>query len=878
MRLLVSLPLLAAWASIGVPGASSFVPLRLRLSHRASSPSAFVPRHSTSEAVNGGTAEAEASSEAASETSEPGFVPSSEPASFSVVTEESPLGPVHTLTLQLGPSADASHGSLVLESGRIGRQAAGAVVLTRGETVIYSTCCRDSKPKEGLDGGDFVPLSVDYQERFSSAGMTSGGFLKRDGRLAEHEILTCRLIDRPVRPLIAAGWAHDTQLLSWVLSYDGVRSNEPTAIVASAASCYVSDVPMAKPVGAVQVGMVDGNFVVNPTMEADEKSPLHLMVAGTKDGVLMIEGFADFLTEKQMIQAVATGHEAIKIICEGVEALKEAIDKSKGDTDEIQKLGKHSITAPPSDLKEAVKTLLKDRIDEAYAANMEKDALSAAFSAMSKDAKETISESIPEASDAQISSAMKKLLRSRLYAHAQSSGTRADGRAPDAVRPIAIETSILPKVHGSALFTRGQTQAVATATLGGLDMMQKVDSVAGMHKKKFYLQYTFPPSCVGETGRVGGAGRREIGHGMLAERALLPIVPDDDDPEWPYVVRLESLITESHGSSSMASVCGGSLALMDAGVPVSRHVAGIAMGLLLPEEEETIDMDKTAIVLSDITGSEDALGTMDFKVAGDRDGISAFQLDIKCEGLTVATMERALEQARRGRLHILDQMEAACPSVRPSLPDTVPKITTMQVEVGKIGRVIGAKGATITEIIANFGLTDVNVDRDTGRLTITGYDQNKMQEAKDHIANLCAGEGRGGGGGKKEYTGPPPVEGMVYEGVIKGIHQFGVFLEILPPAEDGSYPGLEGLCHVSELHTERVRNTEGYVNSLNVDKLNVMFMGKNDKGKLQLSRKEVQLQGKKAGEISDKFKPPPVTEEDKAETDVISQAIEGLFD
>mmetsp|Transcript_6919 Transcript_6919/g.14940 ORF Transcript_6919/g.14940 Transcript_6919/m.14940 type:complete len:349 (-) Transcript_6919:1638-2684(-) len=274
MRLLVSLPLLAAWASIGVPGASSFVPLRLRLSHRASSPSAFVPRHSTSEAVNGGTAEAEASSEAASETSEPGFVPSSEPASFSVVTEESPLGPVHTLTLQLGPSADASHGSLVLESGRIGRQAAGAVVLTRGETVIYSTCCRDSKPKEGLDGGDFVPLSVDYQERFSSAGMTSGGFLKRDGRLAEHEILTCRLIDRPVRPLIAAGWAHDTQLLSWVLSYDGVRSNEPTAIVASAASCYVSDVPMAKPVGAVQVGMVDGNFVVNPTMEADEKKSL----------------------------------------------------------------------------------------------------------------------------------------------------------------------------------------------------------------------------------------------------------------------------------------------------------------------------------------------------------------------------------------------------------------------------------------------------------------------------------------------------------------------------------------------------------------------------------------------------------------------------
>jgi polyribonucleotide nucleotidyltransferase len=414
-------------------------------------------------------------------------------------------------------------------------------------------------------------------------------------------------------------------------------------------------------------------------------------------------------------------------------------------------------------------------------------------------------------------------------------------------------------------------------------MRQKIDKIDGTEEKRFYLQYTFPPSCVGETGRVGAPGRREIGHGNLAERALVPTLPSEAD--FPYTIRVESLITESHGSSSMASVCGGCLALMDAGVPIKKPIAGIAMGMLLGDKEGV--SDENALILSDILGTEDALGTMDFKVAGDREGITTFQLDIKCEGLTLETMERALEQARKGRLHILDAMEEVLPKPRETLPDTVPKIQGFEIPVDSIGKVIGPGGKQIRAVIEDFELTNMNVD-DEGKIQITGYNQEKLNEAQEFVMKLIGdGGGRGGDrGGKREeripYAGPEPVEGEVYTGKIKGIHNFGVFLEFMPGAEDGSYSGLEGLCHVSELAKDRVRNCEGYVKSLGVEDFDVVYLGVNNAGKRQLSRKQALDKPPNSRKTS--------TANGKAESDstesamtedelaVIAQAIEGVQD
>lgn len=461
----------------------------------------------------------------------------------------------------------------------------------------------------------------------------------------------------------------------------------------------------------------------------------------------------------------------------------------------------------------------------------------------------------------------------------KKTGLRVDGRKLDEVRNIDIEASFLPKVHGSALFTRGETQSIATVTLGDSGMSQKIDKIDGQAKKRFYLQYTFPPSCVGETGRVGAPGRREVGHGNLAERALEASIPDES--EFPYVIRVESLITESNGSSSMASVCGGCLALMDAGVPIKSPVAGIAMGMLL-DDTHTIS-DDNAVIVSDILGTEDGLGTMDFKVAGDRTGISTFQLDIKCEGLTIDTMARALQQAKVGRFHILDKMDAVLAQPREELPDTIPRIKTFSINQDSIGKVIGPGGKQIRAVIEDFELVNMDVQED-GTIQISSLVTEKLSQAEKFVMDLVkdgggrGGGGRGGGGGGNKrvpYAGPEPVEDVTYTGKITGIHQFGVFLEILPGAEDGSYPGLEGLCHVSELHTERVRNCEGFVNSMNVEELEVKYIGKNNKGKYQLSRKAV-LEEKRGGK-----KRATKVEEEKIEMssdeiDVIAQAIEGI--
>mmetsp|Transcript_14430 Transcript_14430/g.22531 ORF Transcript_14430/g.22531 Transcript_14430/m.22531 type:complete len:838 (-) Transcript_14430:87-2600(-) len=765
---------------------------------------------------------------------------------------------VHTLTVNLGQGEDED--PIVMQTGKIGRQAAGAVTLTRGDTVLFTTAARDDNPKEEID---FLPLSVEHQERFSAVGTTSGSYNKRDGRPSEHEILTCRLIDRPLRPLVADGWRHETQLLSWVMSYDGLRSTDPLAITAAATALYISDVPISKPVAGIQVGYVDDEFVLNPTHEQMAESKLNLILAGTKEAVLMIEGEADFLPEATMIEGVTFGHNAIKTLCEGIEEFGKAIGVKKNYS---------TIPEPIEGLQERVDEVMTERVDAMWDLHGDKSAQSEVQSTISKAVVEELSEEFPEQTLA-IKKAFKDLLCRRMFVKAKNTGLRCDGRELDQVRRLDMETSILPRVHGSALFTRGETQSIATATLGDAGMKQKIDKLDGLHQKRFYLQYTFPPSCVGETGRTGMPGRREVGHGNLAERALAPSLPTEED--FPYTIRVESLITESHGSSSMASVCGGSLALMDAGVPVKAPVAGIAMGMLLGDKGGV--SDENAVIVSDILGTEDALGTMDFKVAGNREGISTFQLDIKCEGLTLETMEKALEQARQGRLHILDGMAEVLEGPREELPDTVPKMHAMSIPEEKIGTVIGPGGKQIRAIIEDFELTNMNVAEDGG-IQMTAMNPEKLKAAEEFITNLIksapAGRGgkpRGGGGGRPKYAGPDAEVGKIYKGKITGIHNFGVFMEILPGAEDGSTPGLEGLCHVSELHTERVRNCEGFVNSLNTEELEVKYLGTNDRGQLKLSRKEAMEE-----KMGTKKPAPPQQSMSEEEIDVIAQAIEGV--
>mmetsp|Transcript_24398 Transcript_24398/g.57830 ORF Transcript_24398/g.57830 Transcript_24398/m.57830 type:complete len:859 (+) Transcript_24398:83-2659(+) len=799
---------------------------------------------------------------------------------YSIETDDSgpASGKVHRLIINnlpgQKPRGDGENNDqIVIETGKIGRQAAGAVYMTRGDTVLYATCSRDASPRDGLD---FLPLSVEHQERFSSVGTTSGSYNKRDGRPAEHEVLTCRLIDRPIRPLIADGWRHETQLLSWVLSYDGVRSPDPLAIVASSTALYLSDVPLLTPVAAAMVGYdaETDTLMLNPTHEEMEKSQLQLIVAGTKDAVLMIEGAADFLPEETMVRAVTFGHDSVRAICEAVEEFGKVAGKEKM---------MDTLIKPPQGLQERVDELMTEKVDAMYALGGTKTTQGPVKKEIQNELIETLTSEDEDLLVNDIKNAFKDLLCRRMFELAKATGKRCDGRELDEIRHLTMEASMLPRVHGSALFTRGETQAIATATLGDSGMRQKIDKIDGTEEKRFYLQYTFPPSCVGETGRVGAPGRREIGHGNLAERALVPTLPSEAD--FPYTIRVESLITESHGSSSMASVCGGCLALMDAGVPIKKPIAGIAMGMLLGDKEGV--SDENALILSDILGTEDALGTMDFKVAGDREGITTFQLDIKCEGLTLETMERALEQARKGRLHILDAMEEVLPTAKETLPDTVPKIQGFDIPVDSIGKVIGPGGKQIRAVIEDFELTNMNVN-DDGRVQITGYNQAKLKEAQEFVLKLIGdGGGRGGDrGGRREerkpYAGPEPVEGEVYTGKIKGIHNFGVFLEFMPGSEDGSYSGLEGLCHVSELAKDRVRNCEGYVKSLGVEEFDVVYLGVNNAGKRQLSRKQAFDKPKNSsktpaanGKAKSDSTDSAMTEDELA---VIAQAIEGVQD
>ncbi|MDR3624393.1 MAG: polyribonucleotide nucleotidyltransferase [Chlamydiales bacterium] len=678
--------------------------------------------------------------------------------------------------------------TITFETGKIARQAGGAVLATQGETMVLSTACSAAEPTEKAD---FVPLRVDYQEKFSAAGKTLGGFIKREGRPTERETLVSRLIDRPIRPLFPEGFSYEVQLLSYVFSFDGVHSPDYLAICATSAALMISDIPFTKPIGAVRMGFVEGKFIVNPTIEELNKSKLDLVLAGTSDAILMIEGHCDFLTEEQVLESIETGHRAIQQICKVLVEWQAIVGKPKS---------QKPLFLTPQEVIDAV--------DEIAAPLLEKS-----LCITDKQAREDASASVkatvlaalfPEGKEPKylacdVSAAFKKIESKHMRKMILSKNIRCDGRKTTEIRPIDVEQGLLPRAHGSSLFTRGETQALAVCTLGGEGMGLRYEDLNGDWTSKFYLQYSFPPFSVGEVGRIGAPGRREVGHGKLAERSLKALIPSPE--KFPYTVRLESNITESNGSSSMASVCGGCLALMDAGVPVERPISGIAMGLILESNHY--------VILSDILGIEDALGDMDFKVAGDERGITAFQMDIKVEGITHDIMKAALAQARDGRIHILKKMLDACPNIKTEMSKHAPRIETIQVKQSKLGTIIGPGGKMIRSIIEETGVQiDIN---DSGLVSIASNNADGMKKAKQIILDLIS-----------------EIEvGKTYQGRVTSVMPFGAFVEVLP--------GKEGLCHISELDNSRIVNIHEFVKE--GDEIVVKVLEVDDKGRYKLSRK-----------------------------------------
>lgn len=684
--------------------------------------------------------------------------------------------------------------TIIFETGKIARQAHGSILIRCGETIVLATACRSSEP---LPNVDFLPLRVDYQEKFSSTGKTLSGFIKREGKPSQTEILVSRLIDRPIRPMFEDGYYHDIQLLSYVLSYDGEHTPDVLAICASSAALAISDIPLIKPVGAVRVGLIDNQFVVNPTNEQQKRSRLDLVLAGTEDAVLMIEGSSDFLTEEEVLQAIEIGHLAIQKICAAIADLQQKVGKAKA-TETIKK--------PDPALIKAVEELGSAKMPAALR-HQEKAVREKATAEIEKFIIDTLTAetATPCYALLDVKKALKNYSSNIMRQMILDNGIRCDGRNLTTIRPIDIEQGLLPRTHGSSLFTRGETQSLAICVLGPDGMGQRYEDLDGEGIHRFYLQYFFPPFSVGEVGRLGMPGRREIGHGKLAERALQAVLPSKE--AFPYTIRLESNITESNGSSSMASVCGGCLALMDAGVPIKRPVAGIAMGLILEE--------KRCAILSDILGVEDALGDMDFKVTGDKDGITAFQMDIKVEGITIEIMRKALAQAKEGRLHILAKMMEVCPASKEQMSIYAPRIETLQVKPSKIGIIIGPGGKQIRAIIEETGAEiDIN---DDGIVSISASSPDKIEKAKAIIIGL---------------TSEAEV-GKVYAGKISSIVAFGIFVEILP--------GKEGLCHISEIDNLRIENIFDYTkDKFKVgDELSVQVIDINDRGQIKLSRRSL---------------------------------------
>jgi polyribonucleotide nucleotidyltransferase len=653
---------------------------------------------------------------------------------------------------------------LSFETGRMAKQASGAALVTQGESVVLATAVASPDPKEGID---FFPLTVDYREYAYAGGRIPGGFIKREGRPSEREVLTCRQIDRPIRPLFPENFRNETQVIALVFSADKENDPDVIGINAAGAALALSDIPFGGPVGAVRVGQVNGEFVVNPTYAERAESTINIMVVGTRDGIVMVESGANEASEEVVLGAIEFGHGEVKKIVAAIDELVTKAGKQKRAVAPVE-----FDTAYYEALKAKVGARLADALDTKTHAKTESYALV-------KQIKDELAAEVKELPEAEQPAAKKKLavyyeaLRERTFREQVTKDrVRPDRRAFDQIRPITIETSVLPRTHGSALFTRGETQALVTATLGTNDDSQRLESFQGEQKKRFMLHYNFPPFSVGETGRMTGVGRREIGHGALAERAITAVLPSEADS--PYALRVVSDILESNGSSSMASVCGASLALMDAGIPLKAAVAGIAMGLVKEGDDYAI--------LTDIAGAEDHYGDMDFKVAGTRNGITALQMDIKISGITFQIMREALEQARRGRLFLLDTMDAALSGPRVEKSKYAPQIRTLQIPTDKIRDLIGPGGKTIRGIIE---ATQVKIDvDDTGRVNVASSDEEGLKKALAMINDLTA----------------VPEIGKTYLGKVVRLAEFGAFIEI--------FPGTDGLLHISEIAEHRVKDVK----------------------------------------------------------------------
>ena len=672
---------------------------------------------------------------------------------------------------------------IVLETGKIARQADGAIIATCGETVVISTVVGAKKVNEEID---YFPLSVNYQEKYYAAGKIPGGYFKREARPTESETLISRLIDRPIRPLFPDGFRNEVQVLPTVLSYDNENESDILSIIASSAALAISGLPFQGPIAASRVGYIKDKYVLNPSKELLKESKLDLVVAGTKDAVLMVESEASGLTEKQMLDAVKFGHQKFVPIIEAIENLKNKCSKEEW---KIEK-------KDHSNLKKKIEKELKKDLEKAFSEKDKKKRSELVNLATEKC--KSLFEGDETYSELEILLELKNLEKDIVRTKILKTKKRIDGRGLSDVRPIKCEVGILPRTHGSALFTRGETQALVTTTLGTTEDEQRIESLEGQKRERFMLHYNFPPFSVGETGRIG-TGRREVGHGKLAWRALNSSLPEKE--KFPYTLRIVSEITESNGSSSMATVCGASLALMDAAVPIAEPVAGIAMGLIKEKSEFS--------VLTDILGDEDHLGDMDFKVAGTKSGITSLQMDIKITGITFEIMEQALNQAKSGRENILSEMNKAIKTSRKEVSKYTPKIETVKVDKKDIAAVIGKGGATIREIVE---ISGAKVDvKDTGEVTIAAPDEKSRKKAMEMVKNIIA----------------KPEMGKIYKGKVVKIMEFGAFVNFLGKQD--------GLVHISQLAVKRVAKVSDVVKE--GDEVSVKVIGF-DKGKVKLSIKE----------------------------------------
>ncbi len=674
---------------------------------------------------------------------------------------------------------------LKVETGKYAKQSNGAVMVTYGDTMVLVTAV--AKSEANVDA-DFFPLSVEYRERSFAAGKIPGGFFKREGKPTEKEVLSARLIDRPIRPLFPKTYKNDTQIAVFVYSFDGENDPDVLGAVGASAALAISNIPFLEPIGEVRVGRVDGELIVNPTFEQIKNSDIELTIAGTAESIMMVEGESKEVSEADLLEALKFAHEEIKKIVKLQEELVEAVGKPKMEV--VEKV-------VDEELETAVNELAKDKLADAVATVLAKEERSAKNKEIEEEVFTALEEKYPE-QEGEIKSILHDLEKDLMRKRVLEGNPRLDGRSLTEIRPITCELGMLPRTHGSALFTRGETQSLTTLTLGNKNDEQVIDGLGEEYKKRFLLHYNFPPFSVGETGRYSGVGRREVGHGNLAERALKFIVPEE--AIFPYTIRINSDILESNGSSSMATVCAGSLAMMDGGIPVEKAISGIAMGLIKEGDDY--------VVLSDILGNEDHLGDMDFKVAGSSEGITAIQMDIKIQGISFEIMEKALYQAKEGRMHILGKMNEAITKPRDQVSPYAPTMINTKINPEKIGALIGPGGKVVQGIQKDYGV-EIYIEED-GSVNISGQNAERAKEAREHI---------------KLITSEPEI-GAKYKGKVVKITDFGAFLEILP--------GLQGLLHISQIDHTRVKKVTDFLKEDDVVEVKLINV---ENGRLSFSRK-----------------------------------------